>query len=108
MNTELSNLTRRGFLGSAAMAAGAWAAGAGSTFALDRDEEAKQNPPIPATADACIFIWLPGGVAQSDTWDPKPHTPFQANMKGSELLSTFPRPSMSSCSATIVSAGMRW
>ena len=35
-----------------------------------------------------IHIWLPGGVAQTDTWDPKKYTPFQAGMKGSELLGT--------------------
>jgi hypothetical protein len=43
-----------------------------------------------AKADAVIFIWLPGGVAQADTWDPKQHTPFLAGMKGSELLGTCP------------------
>ncbi len=41
-----------------------------------------------AKADSVIFIWLPGGVAQQDTWDPKPFTPFQAGMKGSEILAT--------------------
>ena len=35
-----------------------------------------------------IHIWLPGGIAQTDTWDPKKYTPFQAGMKGSELLGT--------------------
>ena len=35
-----------------------------------------------------IFIWLPGGVAQADTWDPKRYTPFEAGMKGSQLLGT--------------------
>ena len=39
-------------------------------------------------ADAMIHIWLPGGVAQADTWDPKKYTPFHAGMKGSELLGT--------------------
>ncbi len=42
----------------------------------------------PGTADAVIYIWLPGGVAQTDTWDPKSHTPFRAGMKGSEVLGT--------------------
>lgn len=40
------------------------------------------------TADAVIYIWLPGGIAQTDTWDPKSFTPFRAGMKGSELLGT--------------------
>jgi hypothetical protein len=41
-----------------------------------------------AKADAVIMIWLPGGIAQSDTWDPKRHTPFEPGMKGSQLLGT--------------------
>ncbi len=43
---------------------------------------------LAAKADAVIFIWLPGGIAQTDTWDPKRFTPFEAGMKGSELLGT--------------------
>jgi uncharacterized protein (DUF1501 family) len=43
-----------------------------------------------ASADAVIFIWLPGGIAQADTWDPKTHTPFEPGMKGSQLLGTCP------------------
>ncbi len=43
---------------------------------------------LAAKADAVIFIWLPGGIAQTDTWDPKRYTPFEAGMKGSELLGT--------------------
>jgi hypothetical protein len=48
-----------------------------------------QTTPAPK-ADSVIFIWLPGGVAQTDTWDPKKHTPFTPGMKGSELLGTCP------------------
>jgi len=39
-------------------------------------------------AEAVIMIYLPGGVAQQDTWDPKAHTPFTRGMKGRDLLST--------------------
>ena len=39
-------------------------------------------------ADAMIHIWLPGGIAQTDTWDPKKYTPFETGMKGSELFGT--------------------
>jgi len=42
------------------------------------------------TADACILIWLPGGVSQTDTWDPKKHTPYEKGMKGNQLLGTCP------------------
>ncbi len=43
---------------------------------------------LAARADACIWIWLPGGIAQTDTWDPKSFTPYRQGMKGSELLGT--------------------
>lgn len=46
--------------------------------------------PMQATADSIIFIWLPGGIAQTDTWDPKKHTPYTQGMKGSEILGTCP------------------
>lgn len=45
---------------------------------------------IAPKADSVIYIWLPGGVAQTDTWDPKQHTPFAAGMKGSQVLGTCP------------------
>lgn len=45
---------------------------------------------VAAKADSVIFIWLPGGIAQQDTFDIKQHTPFTAGMKGSELLGTCP------------------
>ena len=41
-------------------------------------------------ADSLVIIWLPGGVAQTDTWDFKKHTPYEPEMKGSELLGTCP------------------
>ena len=37
-----------------------------------------------------ILIWLPGGVAQTDTWDPKKYTPYRKGMRGNELLGTCP------------------
>lgn len=47
-----------------------------------------ENAPPPARADAMILIWLPGGIAQTDTFDPKQFTPFRKGMKGSEVLGT--------------------
>jgi hypothetical protein len=37
-----------------------------------------------------ILIWLPGGVCQSDCWDPKKFTPYAPGMKGSDILGTCP------------------
>jgi hypothetical protein len=45
---------------------------------------------LKSTADAMILIWLPGGVSQTDTWDPKKHTPYEKGMKGNQLLGTCP------------------
>ena len=52
--------------------------------------ESQRASKLVAKADAVIMIWLPGGVAQTDTWDPKTYTPFEKGMKGSELLGTCP------------------
>src|SRR5437867_11530211 len=68
------------------------AAGAGlSRYALAETPEAaatKAAAKLVPKADAMIHIWLPGGIAQTDTWDPKKYTPFRAGMKGNELLGT--------------------
>lgn len=45
---------------------------------------------LTSKADSMILIWLPGGIAQTDTWDPKKFTPFAQGMKGSQLLGTCP------------------
>lgn len=75
------NLLKTGLAGTAAFALPARA------LAGSRLNPADIIHPEPA-ADACIFIWLPGGVAQADTWDPKGCTPFVPGMKGSDLLGT--------------------
>jgi uncharacterized protein DUF1501 len=53
-----------------------------------RAAEAQRVAKLVANADSVIMIWLPGGIAQADTWDPKSYTPFEAGMKGSDLLGT--------------------
>lgn len=80
----MKTLDRREFLigGAAALAGASLMPG----VAMAGDE--KPATRIPSRADAMILIWLPGGVAQTDTWDPKEHTPFRTGMKGSELLGT--------------------
>ena len=68
------------------LATGAAVAGLGSTLA--RAEEQQKKASLIPKADSMICIWLPGGVAQTDMWDPKKFTPYQAGMRGSELLGT--------------------
>lgn len=75
---------RRTFLHSAALT-GASLLAPRSLHAHEPDAEHPQP-----RADAMIMIWLPGGMAQTDLWDPKKHTPFRKGMKASELLGTCP------------------
>ena len=79
---KTASFTRREFLQSGAKLAAGLALGSRYGFAADGAKTFKGR------ADAVIMIYLPGGVAQQDTWDPKAHTPFAAGMKGSDLLST--------------------
>jgi len=82
------NITRREFIRTGLAAA------AGASLSRHAFGDAPAGAPakaaahLVAKADAMIHIWLPGGIAQTDTWDPKKYTPFQAGMKGSELLGT--------------------
>jgi uncharacterized protein (DUF1501 family) len=43
-----------------------------------------------ATADACILIWLAGGMAAPETFDPKRYAPYEKGMSYERVLSTFP------------------
>src|SRR5215831_1706328 len=79
-----TKFTRRQFIKSSGLAAAGLSA---SRFAFG-EEPAKAVAKLVPKADAMIHIWLPGGIAQTDTWDPKKYTPFKPGMKGSELLGT--------------------
>ncbi|MBI4662999.1 MAG: DUF1501 domain-containing protein [Verrucomicrobia bacterium] len=68
MKTESSFLTRREFLKAGASAV--LAAGVGQPFAPSAAESGAAER-IRGKADACIFIWLGGGAAHVDTFDPK-------------------------------------
>jgi hypothetical protein len=43
-----------------------------------------------ARADSCILIWMAGGMAAPDTWDPKRYFPFEKGLAVEKILSTFP------------------
>lgn len=85
MNAEerfiASKITRRGFMGTTT--AGALAALAGSEPQLVRAE-------TKATADSIIVLWMAGGMAQTETFDPKRYTPFEPGVRTERVLSTFP------------------
>src|SRR5688572_24846939 len=43
-----------------------------------------------ATADTVIVLWMGGGMAHTETFDPKRYTPFEKGISPDDVLSTFP------------------
>jgi uncharacterized protein DUF1501 len=80
-----TNLTRREF--ARAMTAAGLATIAGGESRL-RAAEAVQHPK--PTADCCILLWMGGGMAAPDTFDPKRYSPFEIGLPVEKILSTFP------------------
>src|SRR5215469_7875906 len=80
------NLTRRDFLrGMSAAALTTLAAGEPRPVAADE----KITHPKP-TADTCILLWMAGGMAAPETFDPKRYTPFEVGVPAEKILCTFP------------------
>jgi hypothetical protein len=79
------SVTRRDFLKTAGAATlGALAAGHPRMLRADPG-------PVPgATADTLILLWMAGGMAHTETFDPKRHAPFTRGMSPDAMLSTFP------------------
>ena len=71
-----SRISRRGFMG--ATAAGTLAALVGREPTLVQGAQPGQAH---ATADAMIVLWMAGGMAQTETFDPKRYTPFEKGVR---------------------------
>ena len=77
-------LTRRDYMRQSAGAAmAALTCGAPRLLAQDDDKPK-------ATADSIILLWMAGGMAQTETFDPKTYTPYQSGLESKRVLSTFP------------------
>ena len=75
--------TRRDFLKTASAATlSALAAGAPRLFA--------EPEKIAPRADCIIVLWMAGGMAHTETFDPKQYTPFSKGVESKRILSTFP------------------
>jgi hypothetical protein len=83
-----SNWSRRDFLKTAS-AATLSALAAGYPRAVVAEEE-KQAAPGKAAADTVIVLWMGGGMAHTETFDPKRYTPFAPGTPSNAVLSTFP------------------
>src|SRR6266550_6869564 len=81
-----TNWDRRDFLKTASAATFS-ALAAGYPRALVAAEAEEKIKP---TADTLIVLWLAGGMAHTETFDPKRYSPFERGMKSAEMFSTFP------------------
>ena len=87
--------TRRDFLQTASAATlGALAAGYPRAIVPTHAQTLKSNAheleKIEPTADRVIVLWMAGGMAHTETFDPKRYTPFAPGLKPEQVLSTFP------------------
>src|SRR5262245_37898073 len=80
------NLTRRDFL--RGMTATGLATLAGGAPRPAQAVEPVQHPR--PTADTCILLWMAGGMAAPETFDPKRYTPFEVGVRADRILCTFP------------------
>jgi len=81
------DLNRREFLRGLSAASAAALAGAAPRLLSAEEYSIKQPRP---TADACILLWMAGGMAAPETWDPKAYLPFEVGRETKNILSTFP------------------
>lgn len=81
-----SNLNRRDFL--RAMSAATMSAMAAGAPGLSLASTEIAQPA--ARADACILLWMAGGMASQDTFDPKRYVPFEKGLPCERVMSTFP------------------
>src|SRR5947209_5958533 len=87
MTSVLSeSFSRRDFLRGMTAAGLATLAG-GEPRLLAAPEKLEQPTP---TADTCILLWMAGGMASPETFDPKRYTPFEVGVPSEKILCTFP------------------
>src|SRR6266571_5457106 len=81
-NAGMVSMSRRDFIRAGC------AAGTGLVFdrVLRGADEPKKLAP---TADCLVLLWMAGGQASTETWDPKKYTPFERGMESKSVYSTF-------------------
>jgi hypothetical protein len=78
------NLDRRQFLKHSTAATLAALTG-GAPKLLGSEARKKIEP----RADTLILLWMAGGMAQTETFDPKAYTPYESGLESNRVLSTF-------------------
>ncbi len=84
------NWNRREFLQKTSAATlAALAAGAPVSSLLSSCSGNNKPGQTAGTADTVILLWMAGGMAHTETFDPKKYTPYSKGMQGNRVLSTF-------------------
>ncbi|MCG8586417.1 MAG: DUF1501 domain-containing protein, partial [Pirellulales bacterium] len=74
-------ITRRDYLkATSAAAATAWLSTPRMSLAAK-----STNDLLPATADTVIVLWMAGGMAAPDTFDPKHYEPFKVGLEAKRI-----------------------
>ncbi len=84
----MNTITRRHFLNASGQATLAALAG-GHPQQLWPSDDANNKSKFKPTADTVILLWMAGGMAQTETFDPKAYTPFASGIESKRVLSTF-------------------
>lgn len=85
---NFGSISRREFMRrSGAAALGAWGMGAPVAHMLNGCTIGAKSR---ASADTVILLWMAGGMAHTETFDPKRYTAYEKGMEGNRVLSTFP------------------
>lgn len=83
------NLARRQFL-KATTAASIASLGMGTPRLATAGNQPFRSPIAPK-ADTCILLWMAGGMAAPDTFNPKRYVPFDVGVPVEKVISTFPQ-----------------
>lgn len=81
----LAPLSRRDYMRQSAVAALAALTGAAPQLLANQ-----KGPGLASKADSMILLWMAGGMAQTETFDPKRYTPYEPGLASDRVLSTFP------------------
>src|SRR5262245_8792910 len=85
--SEKTLLSRRDYIKHlSAASAAAWITGEPRLFAATDGKIAHPK----STADAIIVLWMAGGMAAPETFDPKKYVPFEVGLPVDKVMSTFP------------------
>ena len=90
MDFEKDNIpSRREFI--KRMTAASLGAAATSIPAASFLSSCSKAPVINSKADTVILLWMAGGMAHTETFDPKAYVPYEKGVESKRVLSTFPK-----------------